>query len=263
MPKGSVIATCRCVEQNRLHSGLWSVPAAFRVVGGVTSVIVISGRSQGKRVDQAEAEAKAREGYDQMADVYTNHVALEMTTPNFVRCVLESFAHKVLQKGPGSVADVGSGSGHVTGYLAELGLDIFGVDNSPELLQIARSGHPEIRFEVGQLASLPAETGSLLAVISKHSLIHTPADLVPAALDEFARVLAPGGLLYLSFFGSEDSSTHGKAFDHAVTTGYQLDVEIMATLLNAAGFSEELRIVRQPKPDERQLPHGTFFATRS
>ena len=224
--------------------------------------IATTERAQGTRVDQAEAEATAREGYDQMAEVYANHVALEMTVPNITRCTLDAFAHKVRKLGPGSVADVGCGSGHVTAYLAKLGLDIFGVDNSPELLQIARSGNPEIRFEAGQLASLPAETGSLLAVISKHSLIHTPADLVPAALNEFARVLAPGGSLFVSFFGSEYPATHGTAFDHAVTTAYQLDVEIMATMLNAAGFDEEVRIVRQPTPDERQLPHGTFFAKR-
>ncbi len=211
-------------------------------------------------MDQAEADAQAREGYDRMAEAYANHVALEMTVPSIVRCALESFAHQVVEQGPGVVVDVGCGSGHATAYLADLGLDIFGVDNSPELLDIARSRHPEIRFEAGRLASLPVETDSLIAVISKHSLIHTPADLVPAALNEFGRVVGPGGMLFLSFFGAEDTSTHGNGFDHAVTTAYQLDVETMATMLDAAGFTEEVRIVRQPEPDERQLPHGTFFA---
>ncbi|MGH1494017.1 MAG: class I SAM-dependent methyltransferase [Acidimicrobiales bacterium] len=213
-------------------------------------------------MDQTEAESTARHGYDRMAEVYTNHVALEMTVPSLVRSLLESFVHEVQQRGPGKVADVGCGPGHVTAFLAELGLDIFGVDNSPALLDIARANHPEIRFETGQLASLPVDTGSLQAVVAKHSLIHTPADLVPAVLEEFARVLAPGGLLFLSFFGSEQPSTHGQGFDHAVTTAYQLDVEIMAQLVSDAGLTEELRIIKQPGENERQLPHGTFFARR-
>lgn len=213
-------------------------------------------------MNQSEAEAKARDGYDQMAEVYTNHVALEMTVPSLVRSVLESFAAQVQRPGPGKVADVGCGPGHVTAFLAGLGVDIFGVDNSSSLLDIARTAHPDIRFEIGRLASLPVETASLQGVVAKHSLIHTPADLVPAVLEEFARVLQPGGLLLLSFFGAEQSSTHGEAFDHAVSTAYQLDVEIMADLLRAAGLTEELRIVRQPRPSERQLPHGTFFARR-
>ena len=219
-------------------------------------------RQRGRTMNQAAAESEARDGYDRMAEVYTNHVALEMTVPSLVRCSLESFAHQVQEQGAGQVADVGCGPGHVTAYLAGLGLDIFGIDNSPALLDIAREAHPDLRFEPGQLASLPAETASLQAVVSKHSLIHTPAGLVPAALAEFARVLAPDGLLFVSFFGAESPATHGKAFDHAVTTAYQLDVGTMAGLLIAAGFTEELRIVRQPTEHERQLPHGTFFARR-
>lgn len=213
-------------------------------------------------MDQVEAESAAREGYDRMAEVYTNHVSLEMTVPSVARSNLELFAHKVQQDGGGAVADVGCGPGHVTAFLAELGLDIFGVDNSAALLDIARSTHPDIRFETGQLASLSAETGSLRAVLSKHSLIHTPAHLVSSVLNEFARVLAPGGLLFLSFFGAKDPSAHGEGFDHAVVTAYQLDVDIMAQAVGAAGFTEELRVVRQPGTHERQLPHGTFFARR-
>lgn len=213
-------------------------------------------------MDQAEAEAESRRGYDRMAEVYRDHVALEMTVASMVRSALESFAHQVQEQGPRPVADVGCGSGHVTAHLASLGLDVFGLDNSPALLEIARTSYPDIRFEAGRLASLPVDTGSLQAVVSKHSLIHTPAELVPAALEEFARVLAPGGLLFLSFFGAEARSTHGESFDHAVTTAYQLDVDVMAELLGAAGLKETLRMIQQPREHERQLPHGTFFATR-
>ncbi len=214
-------------------------------------------------MDQAEAESTARERYDEMAAVYRDHVALEMTHPSIVRSALDAFAHRVGDPQRGPVADVGCGPGHVTAYLAGLGLDVFGIDNSPALLEIARSAHPAIRFEMGQLASLDVDDGSLRAVVSKHSIIHTPAELVPSTLEEFARVLAPGGVLFLSFFGAEQPTTHGRPFDHAVTTAFEHDVGSMATSLNAAGFVEEVRIVRQPTPNERQLPHGTFFARRS
>ena len=201
-------------------------------------------------MERAEAESVARQGYDDMAQAYTDHVSLEMTVPSMVRAALETFAHQVQKRGGGLVADVGCGPGHVTGHLAGLGLDIFGVDNSPELLDIARAANPDLRFESGQLAELPIETGSLTGLISKHSLIHTPAPLVPLALDEFARVLAPDGLLFVSFFGAEAPDTHGRAFDHAVTTAYELDVDAMAIALCDAGFTEETRIVRQPREND-------------
>ncbi|MFK7917068.1 MAG: class I SAM-dependent methyltransferase [Ilumatobacter sp.] len=166
------------------------------------------------------------------------------------------------QQTAGPVADVGCGPGHITNFLRGLGLDIFGVDNSPVLLDVAHRVYPDLRFEIGQLASLPIATASLRGVISRHSLIHTPVDLVPAALDEIARVLAPDGVLFLSFFGCADPDAHGERFDHAVATAYQLDVDRTAELLDVAGFSEEVRVVQQPRAGERQLPHGTLIARR-
>ncbi len=213
--------------------------------------------------DQARADAAAREGYDGMAEVYAGHVGAELASPSLLRSVLDAFADRVGEQQLGKVADLGCGPGHVTAYLAARGLDVVGVDNSPTLLDIARADHPNVRFEIGQLASLRFVTASLGAVVSKHSLIHTPADLVPAALSEFARVLVDGGLLYLSFFGAAEPDTHGRSFDHAVTTAYELDVDVTAELLSAAGFVEELRLVEQPRPDERQLPHVTFLVRRA
>lgn len=211
-------------------------------------------------MEQSVAEAMARESYDRMAEVYTEHVAKEALFPSLAISGLELFAHNVQQSGPGPVADVGCGPGHITAFLDELGLDVFGVDISPGLLDIARSNHPEIRFEIGQLAALPVETDALQAVVSKHSLIHTPANLVPAVLSEFVRVLAPGGRLFLSFFGAENPGSHGRGFDHAVTTAYEFDVDTMAGLMAGAGLIEEARTIGQPKKDQRQLPYISFYA---
>lgn len=211
---------------------------------------------------QAAAETAARRGYDGMAQHYADHVAAEMTTPSIVRSTIEVFANDVVRCGGGLVADVGCGPGHVTAFLADLGLDVVGIDIAPALLDIARAANPTIRFEIGELASLPLETGSAAAVIAKHSLIHTPAALIALVLEEFARVLRPGGSLYLSFFGAETPSTHGRSFDHAVTEAFEFDVDIVATLLGDAGFDEQLRIVRRPTKHERPLPHGTLVARR-
>lgn len=213
-------------------------------------------------MDRQQAEATAREGYDQMADIYANHVAAETTVPSLAVAGLEQFAHLVQAGDGGAVADVGCGPGHITRFLADLGLDVFGVDISTALLKIARDANPDLRFEQGELGQLPIEPSSLRAIVSKHSVIHTPAELVPRVLDEFARVLEPGGLLFLSFFGSDEPGNHGNAFDHVVTTAYQLDVDAMAGLLEGAGFVEKVRLVSQPREHERQLPYVMFYAQR-
>jgi trans-aconitate methyltransferase len=46
---------------------------------------------------------------------------------------------------------VGCGPGHVTAHLRKLGLDTFGIDLSPAMIDVARREHPELRFEVGSM----------------------------------------------------------------------------------------------------------------
>jgi len=217
-------------------------------------------RTVGGILGRATAEALARRNYDQMAEVYSNHVAQELTVPSLVRSNLEFFAHQVQASGSGLVADVGCGPGHITAFLASLGLDIFGVDISADLIKIARASHPDIRFEIGELAALPAETNSLDGLVARHSLIHTPVHLVPGTIAEFARVLAPGGRLFLSFFATEDPTSHGHPFDHAVSTAYQFAVREVANALASVGLRELARVVRQPGEQERQLPHAILLA---
>jgi SAM-dependent methyltransferase len=211
-------------------------------------------------VTPAQAAAQARDGYDQMAQVYADHVTREMSVPSLVRANLDHFAHLVSAVGNGPVADVGCGPGHITDYLAGLGLNMSGVDISSALIDIARASYPDLRFEVGDLARLGIEASTLQAIVSRHSIIHTPPDHLPAVFEEFNRVLAPGGRLFVSFFAAEERGTHGRAFDHAVTAGYELDVDAVVEMLVAVGFSEEVRIVRQARADERQLPHAILFA---
>jgi len=132
-------------------------------------------------MEQKTAESAARDGYDRMAEEYVAFVGSEFGKQSLTRSALELFAHEVANAG--RVADVGCGPGHLTALLADLGLDIFGVDISPTIVDLARAAYPRLHFESGTLAALPIDTGALSAVVSRHSLIHTPPDLIPGALD--------------------------------------------------------------------------------
>ncbi|KAB8165268.1 methyltransferase domain-containing protein [Streptomyces sp. 3MP-14] len=158
---------------------------------------------------------------------------------------------------PGPVAELGCGPGAVTAHLRDLGLDAFGVDLSPAMIDLAREAYPDLRFEVGSMDELDAlgvADGGLRGVVSWYSLIHTPPAEVPRFLAEFRRVLVPGGLLLLGFFGSEDESV--TPFDHKVTTAYGWPLDALAERAGAAGFTEIGRLRREPVGEERRLPLG-------
>lgn len=105
------------------------------------------------------------------------------------------------------VLDVGCGQGHFTRKIAALvrrPFEIVGVDREPRWVSIAtqRAGSflsragldGTLRFIEGTAEALPFESGTFDAVTCQTVLMHLrdPAK----ALDEFARVLRPGGLVF-------------------------------------------------------------------
>lgn len=96
--------------------------------------------------------------------------------------------------------DVGCGTGALTEAIVERcdPASVIGVDPSPGFLAAARArprlaGLPAVRFEEGDAMRLPAADGSADVVVSGLVLNFVPDPA--AALAEFARVVAPGGLV--------------------------------------------------------------------
>lgn len=163
--------------------------------------------------------------------------------------MLAAFAEYVRAGGPGPVAELGCGPGQTTAHLRDLGLDVFGVDLSPAMIELARAAHPALRFELGSMDALDLPGDALSGIVSWYSLIHTPPEELPSYFEEFRRVLAPGGHLLLGFFESGGGPV--SAFDHKVTTAYRWPVDGLAEPARAAGFTEIGRMLREPGEGER------------
>ena len=93
--------------------------------------------------------------------------------------------------------DAGCGTGFLAFELAARGHRVTGVDFAPAMIAEARRKAPErgvsIRFEQGDIEQLPFTAGAFDLVISRHVLWTLPHP--EAAIDEWIRVLRPGGRL--------------------------------------------------------------------
>lgn len=161
----------------------------------------------------------------------------------------------------GRVLDVGSGPGQWTDYLRRHGVAIEGVEPVPEFLSAARRDYPDSRFHEGRAESLPVADGSLGGVLAWYSLIHTDPAALHTLLEEFARVIAPGGSLFVGFF----TGAALQPFDHAVTTAYYWPVELLSERIESAGFMvREVRARLDPTstPEPGKRPEAIIVATR-
>ncbi|WP_067186677.1 class I SAM-dependent methyltransferase [Microtetraspora niveoalba] len=193
-----------------------------------------------------------RESYDRLAGDYVELVLPMFENEHLDRAAIAAFAGLVRAGGAGEVADLGCGPGHVTAHLHTLGLTAFGVDLSPEMIGLARRAYPHLRFDVGSMTDLDLADGVLGGVLARYSIIHTPPDRLPEALAEFYRVLAPGGLLLLSFQAHDEPSAPPEAFDHAVATAYRWSPDRLAELLRETGLVEVARLILAGSEDAKR-----------
>lgn len=85
------------------------------------------------------------------------------------------------------VLEVGCGRGHLTGRLADRGIDVIGIDANPMAAEVAGSD----RIMTMRAETLEFDDATFDAVVSIHAIEHLPQ--LDAAVAEMARVLKPGG----------------------------------------------------------------------
>ncbi|TDD85548.1 class I SAM-dependent methyltransferase [Saccharopolyspora karakumensis] len=198
------------------------------------------------------AEGSATEAYGRRCAEYVELLGTIDATAAPDRELIAGWA-RAQPEGP--LLDVGCGPGHWTNWLHEQGLDVGGVDPTPEFVEVARKRFPDVAFREGVAEQLEVADSGLAGILAWYSLIHVRPDRVPAALAEFARVVEPGGGLLVGFCRGPEVAP----FDHAVTTAHFWPVDQLSDLIEEAGFAVS---VRDTRDDPGARPHGAILASR-
>jgi SAM-dependent methyltransferase len=200
---------------------------------------------RGEKEAAIERTLAVARSYDAVADEYTRRIADELAHKPLDRELLDRFAASVARRG--RVCDVGCGPGHVARYLHERGVDIFGLDLSPRMVENARRLNPQIDFVVGDMLALAEPDASWSGAVAFYSLIHFPPAQVGLALAELARVLAPDAPLLVAFHTGDEMRHIDEWWDRSVSLdGYFFRPEWFGEQLSHAGFLIDNLVVRPP-----------------
>ncbi len=167
---------------------------------------------------------KTRKSFNLAAEKYYELFKDEMEQKEYDRMLLDRFASNFDSRS--TICDVGCGPGHITKYLFDKGLDVFGVDISEKCIEIARRENPEMRFQIMDMARLDVADESIDGVVSFYSIIHTPKRFMRVLFCEFNRVLKKCGKILVVVKKGE-------------AEGYVDELEGFKTCLYFAHFTEE------------------------
>jgi len=209
-----------------------------------------------------ETTRNTRISYDRLADEYVRRIYDELQHKPLDRQLLDQFA--VLVNGNGAVCDLGCGPGHVARYLHEHGVQVCGIDLSPELVERALRLNPGIEFQQGNMFALDAADATWAGIAAFYSIIHVPRTDHVLVLSEMRRVLRPGGLLLLAFHVGDEVVHFDELWGHTVSVGFHFfRTDDVADSLRSAGFAVEEIVERDPYPDvEAQTRRGYILASK-
>ena len=209
-----------------------------------------------------EENAKSvRESYDGIADEYARRIFYELEHKPLDRSLLDRFA--AATSGRGEVCDMGCGPGHIARYLRDAGAAVFGLDLSPQMVEQARRLNPDIRFREGNMTALDLGDGSLAGITAFYAIVNIPEALLPQVFREMARVLAPGGLLLLSFHMGSEKLDVAEMWGRPISMNFFLfQPAAIQRAMEAAGLEMEEVVERAPYAPgvEHQTRRAYIFA---
>lgn len=142
-----------------------------------------------------------------------------------------------------TVLDVGCGTGSLTLFAEqELGHGgkVYGIDASPEMIAVAHlkaiRQRQDVHFRVAAIESLPYPDAMFDVVLSSLMFHHLPGSLKERALVEVARVLKPGGRLFIVDMKRPEGFF--QRFDTAIMVhrGMNSGVQDLVPLLEKTGY---------------------------
>jgi len=200
-------------------------------------------------------------GYDCVAEHYATEFFEELKRKPFDCQLLDQFAETVRRAG--TVCELGCGPGQVGRYLKDRGVDMCGVDLSPQMVKVAARLNPDISFSQGDMLALHFPDESLAAIVLFYSIIHIQREDVTRALKEMYRVLTQNGKVFLAFHGGAGEIHRDEWYGEEVSIDFRLfEGAEMAGYLEAAGFKDVKIIEREPYEFEHPTRRVYVFAEK-
>lgn len=118
------------------------------------------------------------------------------------------------------VLDLGCGIGTTVAYLSHKGFDVIGIDNSKEMLNVARNYHPQIRFEQMDILQIPSDFGTFDGVVMSYVINHFNDAMLVTLKQVVDKLLSDNGVIFVSAHLGEEENVFHDPLDDSIQLYY-------------------------------------------
>jgi ubiquinone/menaquinone biosynthesis C-methylase UbiE len=170
---------------------------------------------------------------------------------------------KLLPKN-GNILDVGCGAGVDSNFIKSIKFTVVGIDNSKEMLKIARKNYPEIKFLLKDMRKIKFNDKKFDGIIFSYSLIHIPKNQMPKTLKRFSKIIKSNGYIYISLQLGHSKEAY---INDPFGKNEKLFLNIMSlievkVLLKNAGFKIIFETKMKPKKNQLNFTKLFIFAQK-
>ncbi|MGL5348239.1 MAG: MerR family transcriptional regulator [Peptostreptococcaceae bacterium] len=112
-----------------------------------------------------------------------------------------------LNKNKSRILEIGVGTGNLASKFLNSDYEIIGIDQSREMLSVAKEKYPNLKVRLGEFLKIPYDNNSFDIIISTYAFHHLNEKEKYIAIKEMMRVLADNGTIIIGdlMFESEES----------------------------------------------------------